>query len=54
MPGQHAAARFATSKAQFRWMWATHQQFAKKWGDTNKVIRPFKILPPRKSIRKKV
>jgi len=47
----------AHSKAQWRWMYATHQPFAKKWSDEVVATRGkktgFHALPERKSIRKK-
>jgi hypothetical protein len=41
------------SKAQWRWAFATHKSWARRWADTNKAIKPYRTLPKRKGVRKK-
>jgi hypothetical protein len=45
------------SKAQFRWMYATHQRFAHKWGERLErrggVKTGYRALPVRKGVRKR-
>lgn len=36
-----------TSRAQWRWAYATHQPWAHDRAERNKVARPFKTLPAR-------
>ena len=38
------------SKAQWRWGWATHKRFARKWAHRS---APYKTLPRRVGIRKR-
>jgi len=46
MSGQHTFA----SKAQWRWAFATHQPFARRWAEGNKasIARGYHTLPRRK------
>jgi hypothetical protein len=45
VPGQHSFA----SKAQWRWAFASHQPFARRWADTTKYAgRGYKGIPRRK------
>lgn len=54
MPGQH----LFSSKAQWRFAMAKFGSqpggWPRRWAEANKAAKPFKTLPPRKSIRKKV
>lgn len=36
------------SRAQMRWAFATHQTFAKRWGEATELSGKSKALPPRK------
>lgn len=36
------------SKAQMRWAFATHQPFAKRWGEATELAGRSKALPARK------
>lgn len=55
--GHHKSPGPAHSKAQWRWMYATHQPFAHKWADQVVAERGkktgFRALPNRKTIRKR-
>lgn len=44
MPAQHTFA----SRAQMRWAFATHQSFAKRWGEATELAGKSKTLPARK------
>jgi hypothetical protein len=54
MPGRHTFS----SKAQWRFAFAKFGDkvgdWPRRWAEANKATKPFKTLPPRKSIRKKV
>lgn len=45
------------SKAQWRWAWATHQPFARRWSEQVEATRGkktgFRALPARKSLKKR-
>lgn len=48
MPRRHTFA----SKAQQRWAFATHQTFAKRWGENTELAGRSKTLPARKRASK--
>jgi len=56
VPGRGNGQHEFVSRAQWRWAHAKfgHGGWVKRWAETNKASRPFKTLPPRKGIRKKV
>lgn len=39
------------SKAQMRWAFATHQSFAKRWGEATELAGKSKRLPARKRVK---
>jgi hypothetical protein len=45
------------SQAQWRWMWATHQSFARRWSHARKRAagrtKGYRTLPARKSVRRR-
>lgn len=41
-----------SSKAQWRWAFATKQRFARKWAHRNQRRAPFKTLPRRRAARR--
>lgn len=53
MPGKRGSHLF-TSRAQWRWAFASHQTWARRHADANKAARPYRTLPTRKGARKKV
>lgn len=46
MPGRHMFA----SRAQWRWAFATHKPWARRWAETNEtsVAQGYRAIPPRK------
>lgn len=46
MSGQHSFA----SRAQWRWAFATHQRFARRWAHTTQAHGGYHTIPRRKGI----
>ena len=42
------------SLAQMRWAFATHQTFARRWGEATELSGRSKVLPKRKALPKSV
>lgn len=54
MPGKSVKDHLFASKQQWRWAFATHQPWAHKHAEANKVAHPYKTLPRRTTARRKL